>query len=470
MSINGHDLFGNVSFDLSDSEDVNVNYKTVVIGPNGTGKSTILSCLADAITIECSEKKNKSLTAITYGYDLQIKDGEKELLVSSSDLTKIKKYGKGKILAISSTPNDRFPYLAKNSVRKTQQYCYLGMKSASNNIFFANMKEKLFQDIVVVCNSLMRVKGARRVLGELGFSSKFSITLDKGSNFSVFQKASVDGVLHANGGAKFQNAAFSEFIASTLFKKNRKSIDKIVRETNDSIAPYKINANIATIRRNKILLDKIALIANLVAAKILTITSFSIFSENGIDLHQASSGEFNILKIFLSILANVENNSVILIDEPEVSLHPNWQISFLDLLDKTLEDFSGCHSVIATHSHFILSNLQDSDSTILALQRNHSDNSIEINKLDVHSYGWSPEHTLYEVFGVTGFRNKYLELDLRILISYISNGQGNFAEFSSAVKRVAKFNIQRNDPLYKLIQNAKAMTGGKSAKSIAVSK
>lgn len=461
MSINGHSLFENISFPLSSPHDFSSNYKTVIIGPNGTGKSTILSCIADALTIECSERKIKSLTGLTYAYDLEIQRGEEVSLISSSQYENDKKiFGGGKILAISSTPNDRFPFLAKNSVRKSEQYAYLGLKSASNNIFFANMKERMLRDMLIICKSNRRVKSALSVLSELGFNSKFSISLVKGSNFSIFEnvlKGEVS-IKPASGSSNFKNAAFNGFVESDFYKQNSKNIKETIATFDTSIG---IKANLSTIKRNKIIFNNLTLTSKLVEAKILAISSISIFSNDNIDLHQASSGEFNILRIFLSIIAHVEDNSIILVDEPEVSLHPNWQIEFLSLLDKALATFKGCHSLIATHSHFILSNLDGLKSTILALNFDKDSKAIAIDALDVDSFGWSPEHTLYQVFGVTGFRNKYLEMDLRIIVDYMSNNLGNLKNFKEAFSRVEKFNITEVDPIFQLLKNAKALIGKK---------
>ena len=460
MMINGHSLFSNVSFPLSSACDAGTNYKTVIIGPNGTGKSTILSCIADALSIECSEKKIKSLVGLEYSYDLEVETAGTPVLVSSSDLSFGQNFGKGKILAISSTPNDRFPFLAKNSVRKSDQYVYLGLKSASNNIFFSNMKEKMFQDMLLICRSVRRVKGALAVLNKLGFHSKFSITLERGSNFAAFNDSgsSKRRGSAAGGSASFQNAAFRGFMTSDFYVNNKVAINTFLASIEGDSSEH---ANLSTISRNKKLFDRLMMISRLAEAKILTIKTLSIFSKNGIDLHQSSSGEFNILRIFLSIIANVENDSVILIDEPEVSLHPNWQIDFLSILDAALDGFSGCHSLIATHSHFVLSNLEGGNSTILALQFNREHEEISVHALDVNSYGWSPEHTLYQVFGVTGFRNKYLELDLRIIIDYMSNNSGNLQRFKEALGRVRKFNITESDPLFKLINNAERIVKAK---------
>lgn len=46
-------------------------------------------------------------------------------------------------------------------------------------------------------------------------------------------------------------------------------------------------------------------------------------------LTEASSGELSLIFNLLSIAGEIENESLILIDEPEISLHPEWQSNFI---------------------------------------------------------------------------------------------------------------------------------------------
>lgn len=57
---------------------------------------------------------------------------------------------------------------------------------------------------------------------------------------------------------------------------------------------------------------------------------------------------------------------MVLIDEPEISQHPNWQMQIIDMLDKCLSD-SKCHFIIATHSHFLVSDLPNYKSSVTYL-------------------------------------------------------------------------------------------------------
>lgn len=67
------------------------------------------------------------------------------------------------------------------------------------------------------------------------------------------------------------------------------------------------------------------------------------------DVVELSSGQRLFSYIVINILGTIRNNSLILIDEPELFLHPNLEISYLALLKSVLEYFAS-KAVIATHS------------------------------------------------------------------------------------------------------------------------
>ncbi|WP_286776624.1 MULTISPECIES: AAA family ATPase [unclassified Pseudomonas] len=70
---------------------------------------------------------------------------------------------------------------------------------------------------------------------------------------------------------------------------------------------------------------------------------------------ELSSGEQQLLSLIIKITANATPGSVVLIDEPEISLHVTWQQALpalLDSLSRSLE----CSFVVATHSPVITAN------------------------------------------------------------------------------------------------------------------
>lgn len=77
-------------------------------------------------------------------------------------------------------------------------------------------------------------------------------------------------------------------------------------------------------------------------------------TENGITigLGDLSSGEKQILLILIKVLLQEKKPAILIMDEPEISLHIKWQQELIDTI-RTLNPF--CQIILATHSPSILS-------------------------------------------------------------------------------------------------------------------
>lgn len=78
---------------------------------------------------------------------------------------------------------------------------------------------------------------------------------------------------------------------------------------------------------------------------------FKILSKTGaeVPLDRLSSGEQHQLILLFDLLFEVNENSLILIDEPELSLHIYWQRTFIDSLKKIIS-LNAFDLIVATHS------------------------------------------------------------------------------------------------------------------------
>lgn len=77
-----------------------------------------------------------------------------------------------------------------------------------------------------------------------------------------------------------------------------------------------------------------------------------ILDNNNNEIKGLSSGQMSFLIQIFSILGNIKLNTLILIDEPELYLHPNLEITFMRFFRKILNEFNS-YSVISTHSGII---------------------------------------------------------------------------------------------------------------------
>lgn len=113
--------------------------------------------------------------------------------------------------------------------------------------------------------------------------------------------------------------------------------------------------------RDKLTSEKIRLFEDIVNKKLgliykdIRFTDTSLVVENvysndkQLDLGMLSSGEKNILCLFLEIIFLGKSNSIFFIDEPETSLHIEWQSNLVNCLLEICNKYDN-QIIIATHS------------------------------------------------------------------------------------------------------------------------
>lgn len=86
----------------------------------------------------------------------------------------------------------------------------------------------------------------------------------------------------------------------------------------------------------------------------------SVVNDKGenIELSQLSSGEQQEIVLFYELIFEASKGCLLLIDEPEISLHIAWQRMFIHDLIK-VSDYKKFHIIIATHSPQIIDNRWD---------------------------------------------------------------------------------------------------------------
>jgi len=89
--------------------------------------------------------------------------------------------------------------------------------------------------------------------------------------------------------------------------------------------------------------------------QLVRVSKALVFRVNGepLSVASASSGEQQLLCSLLGLAGTLRNSAVVLIDEPELSLHPKWQIDYAKHMVQLMTIVKDCHVVIATHSALI---------------------------------------------------------------------------------------------------------------------
>lgn len=146
------------------------------------------------------------------------------------------------------------------------------------------------------------------------------------------------------------------------------------------------------------------------ALRVTDLTLYTRSTKEKIKLSHASSGQQCMLTMILGIAGSIQDNSLICIDEPEISLHPEWQTDIIGQLQKAFSGYEGCHFIIATHSPQIVAGLTIKNGFILDLEAQ------QIHRSRDHS-NRSADFQLAEVFNAPGLNNEYL---IRISLSILS--------------------------------------------------
>lgn len=109
--------------------------------------------------------------------------------------------------------------------------------------------------------------------------------------------------------------------------------------------------------------DKVKLFSDLIGKKHFTAKTIAFSREKGLlalandkkwlDLSDLSSGEQNVIVMLYYLVFEYNKNKLLLIDEPEISLHVAWQYQYIEELEEILKLNNG-QAIIATHSPQII--------------------------------------------------------------------------------------------------------------------
>ena len=143
------------------------------------------------------------------------------------------------------------------------------------------------------------------------------------------------------------------------------------------------------------------------------------------DINDLSSGEKQLFLRTLSIKMLEPKNSIILIDEPELSLHPKWQQRIIEVYKKIGENNQ---IIVATHSPHILGSV--SNENIFILYRNEN-GKIEAKTGDelYSSYGQPVDRVLKDIMGLKSVRTPKINRDIQELRKLVDEDKYDTEEF-----------------------------------------
>jgi len=92
-------------------------------------------------------------------------------------------------------------------------------------------------------------------------------------------------------------------------------------------------------------------------------TVINTITKDEINLELLSSGEKHLISLFFDLIFNIDPNTLVMIDEPEISLHVDWQVKFIKNLLRIkksgIKDLEKIKFILTTHSPQIIHNRWD---------------------------------------------------------------------------------------------------------------
>lgn len=146
------------------------------------------------------------------------------------------------------------------------------------------------------------------------------------------------------------------------FRRSRFSDHRGHLQNRMAVSPRETNVVEEIVMRNKlnIVCEKLSEVCagNIINDKKAAWTYQLAGSDKALDIRNLSTGlkTFVILKLLL-VNGSIEPNGTLILDEPEIHLHPAWQLRFAELIVLLHKEF-GLHILLNTHSPYFLNAIE----------------------------------------------------------------------------------------------------------------
>ena len=207
-------------------------------------------------------------------------------------------------VGLSSNIWDRFDF--PHSENPESRFVYMGTRTSKSGVDGVRSGRKLLERFELLSTDERRLAAFRSVLSQIGLSDTIYLVSRRGSYSSVAAD-SLENSRRLSG-----IASDNEEIFRAIEKKNFRVAFKHKRSS-DAIVPF----------------------------------------------DELSSGEQQVISLIVKLVLGSDRGRLILIDEPEASLHVGWQRALPQILEEVSTRFS-CDMVVATHSAVMVSSARAS--------------------------------------------------------------------------------------------------------------
>jgi len=445
------------------------SWTTLITGRNGSGKSRLLSAIAGAFdALDGRQLRNRPPIALEYRLDqfecafrvegksvMAYIDGER---VDPGQLPR-----PGVVVGATASAFDKF-HLPRDArlfdpTSPESRYRYLGLKdgrgrvSARAGVFRA--LEQLFDAGDDEQHHRQRVSDVFRYLGyrptvEVTYAWSYrgkELAKESGADSARAVERYLEDAKRRSAGVARAIIPDYFFGDARVARELAASVD-LLREFSDGrevrlVADYR--------RQNSRSEDQLRMARLLTRAGIIQMEEVTLWRESSghrVEVTDASSGELSLVVTLLGIASSIEDSSLILIDEPEISLHPQWQSEYLGRLTEAFSAFRGCHFILATHSPTLVAGAGSELTNIVDLEK-------PTTATEEPSSGRSVDEVLFSTFGVVTKNNLHLRDLLVATLRGAEDGDLALTKYDEemAALQAARPELPSGDPAGELIDS-----------------
>jgi len=436
---------------LSDREEERTgNFFTLINGENGVGKSLLLRALVDAALAPTGQSFSGGRTS------------KASATFSGGQPTRI--------LALSGTTNDRFPNNSGADLRLSvnkfdvSNFYYYGPRHAGGIASSARAASSISQSIVsLMISGGSWGDGVNHLLQYLGLTGSVNVKLRPHPRTRKNLDRYIEEMTRRLGdvtekfeGDKKERIDSAKFALSILQEVDEKDVFRVPGNWPLCLRFESGDGQVYPERDYESLFESLLVLQwndwpkfTLGLISIGLLTAEVEFSQNSterdrISLDEMSSGQWQLINCLFNLAASVQDNSLVLIDEPENSLHPQWQKSYISLVREIISHTKGCHVLIATHSPMLVTSLLPHDGALLSLTKEQNSSHVQA-KIEGSAYGWLPGDALKDRFDMETERPPELTKAINAALSAIRRNDTRSSDLKNAQRRI--YNLRSSLPL-----------------------
>ena len=437
----------------------NINV-TAIVGENGSGKSNILEMLfGNNIVSNCEFfyivncSKTTDIDLILYKFDDKLEIYSAKIEINKPfDLKQIKTI---------SQPIDKFstlfystsPYIDNMSNQD------INIKDPKN-LAISEKKTTLSYRLKSIENTISMIKNNLNFEKLFNLPEEVTIGIKEDYKNSEFYKNNS----HLKDSIKTFLDKVKIAILCRIYKQRKKEVDNIIKTDSTLNNLFEAIIDMPVIGPSKVYINNFIKICNqdnsyiqinIKDVKTDFINSYSAMASNwsnlDIDLNildfkwspNLSTGQETYLFQFANLYnamkddMNEHNNYLILIDEGENTLHPNWQKSYVkyyvEFLEKNFKE-KNIQLVFSTHSPFILSDLPKEN--VIFLKKDENENCKNVTKeINIDTFG-ANIHTLlsHGFFMKDGLMGEFAKGKIEDAINYLNDKESTIKTNDEAQK------------------------------------